>query len=80
MPMRALVDELIALASAPGRVYRHTWAPGDLLMWDNRCILHCGKLYAQFDEPRDLRSCRVNDVEDEGVALDRDQGLVAAAG
>lgn len=77
---RALVDELIALASAPGRVYRHRWTAGDLLMWDNRCVLHRGTPYAQYDEPRDLRSCRNNDVADEGVALDRDQGLVAAAG
>lgn len=21
-------------------VYRHTWAPGDVVMWDNRCVLH----------------------------------------
>jgi alpha-ketoglutarate-dependent 2,4-dichlorophenoxyacetate dioxygenase len=77
---RALVDELVALASAPGRVYRHQWAAGDLLMWDNRCVLHRGTDYAELAEPRDLRSCRVNDVADEGVALDRDQGALAAAG
>ncbi len=21
-------------------VYRHEWAPGDVVMWDNRCVLH----------------------------------------
>ena len=21
-------------------VYRHDWAPGDVVMWDNRCVLH----------------------------------------
>ena len=21
-------------------VYRHMWAPGDVVMWDNRCVLH----------------------------------------
>jgi len=21
-------------------VYRHTWSPGDVVMWDNRCVLH----------------------------------------
>ena len=21
-------------------IYRHRWRPGDLLMWDNRCLLH----------------------------------------
>jgi taurine dioxygenase len=20
--------------------YRHQWAPGDVIMWDNRCTLH----------------------------------------
>lgn len=30
--------------------YRHTWTVGDLVMWDNRCLLH----YAvrDYDEPR----------------------------
>jgi alpha-ketoglutarate-dependent taurine dioxygenase len=21
-------------------VYRHRWQPGDVLLWDNRCMLH----------------------------------------
>ena len=21
-------------------VLRHSWAPGDVVMWDNRCVLH----------------------------------------
>jgi taurine dioxygenase len=23
-----------------GNVYRHQWQPGDVVMWDNRCVLH----------------------------------------
>jgi alpha-ketoglutarate-dependent taurine dioxygenase len=22
--------------------YRHVWEAGDLVMWDNRCVLHAG--------------------------------------
>lgn len=35
-----LVARLIAHATAAERVYRHRWAPGDLLLWDNRAMLH----------------------------------------
>eukprot|EP00942_MAST-04A_sp_MAST-4A-sp1_P013961 g13961.t1 len=28
------------IASSPDNVYRHKWTFGDLVMWDNRCMLH----------------------------------------
>ncbi len=37
---RALLDELLARSTAPDRVYRHEWAQGDLVIWDNRGVLH----------------------------------------
>ncbi|MEX2617418.1 MAG: TauD/TfdA family dioxygenase [Alphaproteobacteria bacterium] len=37
---RALLGELLAHATAPRFVYRHRWQPGDLVMWDNRCLVH----------------------------------------
>jgi len=40
---RALIRELIALATRPDVVYTHVWRPGDLVMWDNRCMLHRGR-------------------------------------
>jgi alpha-ketoglutarate-dependent taurine dioxygenase len=36
----ALLDRLLADACRPPRVYRHSWEPGDLVVWDNRCALH----------------------------------------
>jgi len=27
-------------ATQPRFVYQHRWTPGDLIMWDNRCLLH----------------------------------------
>ena len=26
--------------STAGPTYRHTWSPGDIVMWDNGCVLH----------------------------------------
>lgn len=40
-----LLDELLAFASQPPRVWKHTWAPGDLAIWDNRCVLHRARPY-----------------------------------
>jgi alpha-ketoglutarate-dependent taurine dioxygenase len=37
---RALLDELLAHATRPEFVYTHRWQVGDLVMWDNRCLLH----------------------------------------
>ncbi len=40
---RALIAELIEFATRPENVYRHVWTAGDLVMWDNRCMLHRGR-------------------------------------
>jgi taurine dioxygenase len=37
---RALLAELEAHATSPAFVYSHRWREGDLVMWDNRCLLH----------------------------------------
>jgi taurine dioxygenase len=42
-----LLDEVLAHATQPCFVYRHQWRPGDLVMWDNRCLLH--KANADYD-------------------------------
>jgi taurine dioxygenase len=36
----ALIAELQEFATQPRFVFRHQWRPGDLVMWDNRCLLH----------------------------------------
>jgi taurine dioxygenase len=35
-----LLDELLAFGTQDRFQYRHEWRPGDLLMWDDRCLLH----------------------------------------
>ena len=37
---RAFLDDLLDKVTVPHRVYRHTWAVGDLVIWDNRGVLH----------------------------------------
>ena len=37
---RALLDDLLARATTPDRVYRHEWQVGDVVIWDNRGVLH----------------------------------------
>jgi taurine dioxygenase len=36
----ALLDDLLAHATQPQFEYRHQWRQGDMVMWDNRCLLH----------------------------------------
>ena len=49
----ALLDELLERATAPDRIYRHTWAVGDLVIWDNRGVLHRACKY-EPTSPRDM--------------------------
>ena len=35
-----LLDELWQYAARPENVWRQQWRPGDVIIWDNRCVLH----------------------------------------
>lgn len=37
---RALLKELLVHATQPQFIYRHQWRAGDLVVWDNRSLLH----------------------------------------
>lgn len=54
-----LLGELLEFACRPPRIHRHRWVPGDLAVWDNRCVLHraCGYDYR---EPRVMKHTRVS--------------------
>ena len=51
----AILDELIAYCTQPKYVYSHQWALGDVLMWDQRAVMHRGTPWP-YDEPRKLTS------------------------
>ena len=55
---RALLDELLAFACQPPRVYAHEWAVGDLVVWDNRCVLHRARPY-DLSERRVMKHTRI---------------------
>lgn len=42
---RALLRELLEHVTQPQFRYRHEWTQGDLVIWDNRCVLHRGTPY-----------------------------------
>ena len=59
---RALLDELTAEATAPEHIYSHAWQPGDVVLWDNRCLLHRGAGYDADRYRRYMRQTRVSGV------------------
>ncbi|MBS0550606.1 MAG: TauD/TfdA family dioxygenase [Proteobacteria bacterium] len=57
---RALLDELTAEAIRPEHIYGHAWQPGDVVLWDNRCLLHAGAGYDADRFRRYMRQTRVS--------------------
>jgi alpha-ketoglutarate-dependent taurine dioxygenase len=51
---RALLDELTGHATQPRFIFAHSWRRHDLVMWDNRCLMHRGRPYDATTEPRSL--------------------------
>jgi taurine dioxygenase len=49
-----LLGELLAHGTAERFQYRHEWKPGDLVMWDNRCLLHKANGDYDMDQRRYL--------------------------
>ena len=53
---RALLDRLLADATQPRFVHTHRWRPGDLVFWDNRCLVH--RALANYDMGKHRRVLR----------------------
>jgi taurine dioxygenase len=56
---RQLIEDLNAAIIDPERVYTHRWRRGDLVVWDNRCMLHKAELYDVANAARVMRRCTV---------------------
>jgi taurine dioxygenase len=56
---RALIEELNALAVHPDLTYEHHWKARELLIWDNRCVLHRATAYDLANQPRVIRRATV---------------------
>jgi alpha-ketoglutarate-dependent 2,4-dichlorophenoxyacetate dioxygenase len=67
-----LLRELTEHATQREFVYSHRWAVGDLVMWDNRTVMHRARRYEDEKYPRDLRRTTLTDglptVEQEAQA------------
>ena len=44
---QAFVDRLLDRTIGPDITYRHAWRPGDLILWDNRGVMH--RAHADYD-------------------------------
>jgi alpha-ketoglutarate-dependent taurine dioxygenase len=65
---RAMLDDLAGAVCQGPRVYHHAWEPGDVIVWDNRCMLHRATEW-DLNERRVLRHVRVaGDPEQTPVA------------
>ncbi len=71
---RMLLMDLLEHATRRQFVYVHSWQPGDLVIWDNRCILHRGRRF-NLSERRELRRSTTLDVD----PADRDRSKQARA-
>ncbi|HTR57485.1 MAG TPA: TauD/TfdA family dioxygenase [Casimicrobiaceae bacterium] len=56
---RALIEELNAMAVHPDLTYEHHWTAGELLVWDNRCVMHRATPYDPATQRRVIRRCTV---------------------
>ncbi len=55
----ALLAKLMTDACQPPRTYLHRWTAGDLVVWDNRCMMHRARPY-NTNYPRALRASRIS--------------------
>jgi alpha-ketoglutarate-dependent 2,4-dichlorophenoxyacetate dioxygenase len=91
---RALLRELLALATRRDSVYTHRWRVGDVVMWDNRCVLHRGRPWNESRYRRvmhrttvagqgptapDLPNATVTPARDADVAWGRSQLMETSA-
>jgi len=62
----ALIDEALAYVTQPMFVYAHHWTPGDVVIWDQRAVLHRATPW-DYSEPRRLSSICVSATPADGV-------------
>jgi alpha-ketoglutarate-dependent 2,4-dichlorophenoxyacetate dioxygenase len=73
---QALIEELIAHVTAPGHTWLHRWQPGDVVMWDNRCVLHRGRPWPD-DVPRHIVRTTISAGDADGLSEMRAPALAA---
>jgi alpha-ketoglutarate-dependent 2,4-dichlorophenoxyacetate dioxygenase len=64
---QALIADLIAFATAPGHTHAHAWKAGDVIMWDNRAVLHRGRPWPN-NEARHMVRTTISARDVDGLA------------
>ncbi len=65
---RAFLRDLTEHATQPQFVYSHKWEVNDLVIWDNRTVMHRATRFDDLKERRDLRRTSIKGV---GLGVDR---------
>lgn len=68
-----LLDDLIAFCTQRAFVYAHDWTVGDVLLWDQRAVLHRGRPWP-YEQPRKLASICASVRPEDGLAAMRPDG------
>jgi alpha-ketoglutarate-dependent 2,4-dichlorophenoxyacetate dioxygenase len=74
---KQLIDELMAIATAPGSGYVHPWRSGDVVMWDNRATMHRGRPWPA-NEPRTIVRTTISATAADGLETVRPPSRQAA--
>jgi alpha-ketoglutarate-dependent 2,4-dichlorophenoxyacetate dioxygenase len=69
---RAFIRDLTEHATQPQFVYSHKWRVGDMVMWDNRTVMHRATRFDDLKEVRDLRRTSLK-----GIGLEVKQAMAA---
>ena len=59
---RAFIRDLTEHATQPPFVYAHKWRVGDMVVWDNRTVMHRATRFDDLKEVRDLRRTSLKGV------------------
>jgi alpha-ketoglutarate-dependent taurine dioxygenase len=54
-----LLADLLTFACQPPRTHMHDWVAGDIVVWDNRCVLHRARPYDHDGAARVMRHTRI---------------------
>jgi taurine dioxygenase len=56
---RDLIEQLNVMITPVARIYSHTWAPRQCMVWDNRCTLHRATGFDESRLKRVMRRCTI---------------------
>jgi alpha-ketoglutarate-dependent 2,4-dichlorophenoxyacetate dioxygenase len=71
---RAFIRDLMEHATRREFVYAHEWRVNDLVMWDNRTVMHRAR---RFDDLREVRDLRRTSLKGTGLLVDQSPAQAA---